>query len=85
MTGEEFANSEDTDKGIEPYLIDVKKQQTRVKEGKSRYLPLFISDNNGQKVYVAPIRGKGLWDAIWGYVAIDKEMVVQGAFFDQQR
>ena len=84
MTGEEFANSEDTDKGIEPYLIDVKKQQTRVKEGKSRYLPLFISDNNGQKVYVAPIRGKGLWDAIWGYVAIDKKMVVQGAFFDHK-
>jgi len=84
MTCEEFANSEDNDKGIEPYLIDVKKQQTRVKEGKSRYLPLFISDNNGQKVYVAPIRGKGLWDAIWGYVAIDKKMVVQGAFFDHK-
>ena len=84
MTGEEFANSKDADKGIEPYLIDVKKQQTRVKEGKSRYLPLFISNKNGKKVYVAPIRGKGLWDAIWGYVAVDEEMVVQGAFFDHK-
>ncbi|WP_452223276.1 Na(+)-translocating NADH-quinone reductase subunit C [Lacinutrix chionoecetis] len=82
MTGEEFKNSTDADKGIEPYLIDVKKQQARVKEGKSRYLPLFIGESNGKKLYVAPIRGKGLWDAIWGYVALDEEMVVQGAFFD---
>lgn len=82
MTGDEFKNSKDADKGIEPYLIDVKKQQTRVKEGKSRYLPLFIGESNGKKLYVAPIRGKGLWDAIWGFVALDDQMVVQGAFFD---
>ena len=25
--------------------------------------------------------GKGLWDAIWGYVALDENMVVQGALF----
>lgn len=82
MTGDDFKNSKDADKGIEPYLIDVKKQQTRVKEGKSRYLPLFIGESNGKKLYVAPIRGKGLWDAIWGFVALDDQMVVQGAFFD---
>lgn len=82
MTRDEFVNSKDLDKGKEPYLIDVKKQQARVKEGKSRYLPLFIGESNGKKLYVAPIRGKGLWDAIWGYVALDKDMVVQGAFFD---
>src|SRR5690606_14695603 len=28
--------------------------------------------------------GKGLWDAIWGYVALDKDLVVQGAFFDHK-
>jgi Na+-transporting NADH:ubiquinone oxidoreductase subunit C len=35
-------------------------------------------------VYVAPIYGKGLWDAIWGYVAMDENMVVQGAYFDHK-
>ena len=34
--------------------------------------------------YIAPIRGKGLWDAVWAYVAMDKNMVVQGAFFDHK-
>jgi Na+-transporting NADH:ubiquinone oxidoreductase subunit C len=45
-------------------------------------LPLFVGEKDGKTFYIAPIRGKGLWDAIWGYVALDKNMVVQGAFFD---
>lgn len=68
----------------EPYLIDVKKQQANVKEGKNRKLPLFVGERDGKTYYVAPIYGKGLWDAIWGYVAVDKDMVVQGAYFDHK-
>jgi Na+-transporting NADH:ubiquinone oxidoreductase subunit C len=66
------------------YLIDVKKQQAFAKEGKERKLPLFIGEKDGKTFYVAPIRGKGLWDAIWGYVAMDENMVVQGAYFDHK-
>ena len=64
------------------YLVDIKKEQASVKEGNSRRLPLFIGEKDGQTFYIAPIRGKGLWDAIWAYVAMDKDMVIQGAFFD---
>ncbi|REH56023.1 Na+-transporting NADH:ubiquinone oxidoreductase subunit C [Tenacibaculum gallaicum] len=66
------------------YLIDVKKQQTAAKEGKTRKLPLFVGEKEGKTFYIAPIRGKGLWDAIWGYVAMDRNMVVQGVFFDHK-
>ncbi len=66
------------------YLIDVKKQQALAKEGKVRKLPLFVGEKEGKTFYIAPIRGKGLWDAIWGYVAMDKNMVVQGVFFDHK-
>ena len=38
----------------------------------------------GVTLYVAPIRGKGLWDAIWGYVAMDENMIIQGAYFDHK-
>ncbi|MDG1037963.1 MAG: Na(+)-translocating NADH-quinone reductase subunit C [Polaribacter sp.] len=68
----------------EAYLIDVKKQQALAKSGKERKLPLFVGEKDGQTFYVAPIRGKGLWDAIWGYVAMDQDMVVQGAYFDHK-
>ena len=30
------------------------------------------------------ISGKGLWDAIWGYIAVDKNLVIQGVFFDHK-
>lgn len=70
--------------GQEPYLIDVKKQQANAKVGKPRKLPLFVGSKDGKAFYIAPIRGKGLWDAIWGYVALDENMVVQGAYFDHK-
>ncbi|TYA53190.1 Na(+)-translocating NADH-quinone reductase subunit C [Formosa maritima] len=66
------------------YLIDVKKQQTLAKAGEKRKLPLFIGEKEGQTYYIAPIRGKGLWDAIWAYIAMDDNMVIQGAFFDHK-
>jgi Na+-transporting NADH:ubiquinone oxidoreductase subunit C len=67
------------------YLIDIKKEKTLAKDPSySRRLPLFVGEKKGKKFYVAPIRGKGLWDAIWGYVALDENMIVQGAYFDHK-
>ncbi|WP_055445099.1 Na(+)-translocating NADH-quinone reductase subunit C [Lacinutrix himadriensis] len=66
------------------YLIDVKKQQTSAKAGNVRKLPLFVGEKDGQTFYIAPIRGKGLWDAVWAYIAMDENMVVQGAYFDHK-
>ena len=66
------------------YLIDVKKEQSLAKECKTRKLPLFVGEKNGKTFYVAPIYGKGLWDAIWGYVSLDENMVIQGAYFDHK-
>ena len=67
------------------YLIDVKKEKALAKEDDySRRLPLFVGEKEGKTFYIAPIRGKGLWDAIWAYVALDENMVVQGAYFDHK-
>ncbi|MDA9343862.1 Na(+)-translocating NADH-quinone reductase subunit C [Algibacter sp.] len=76
---DEKGNSTEDD---EAYLIDVKKEQAKAKNGGTRRLPLFVGEKDGKTFYIAPIRGKGLWDAIWAYVALDKDMVVQGTFFD---
>ncbi|SHJ06279.1 Na(+)-translocating NADH-quinone reductase subunit C [Algibacter luteus] len=67
------------------YLIDIKKEKSAAKDPDySRKLPLFVGEREGKTYYVAPIYGKGLWDAIWGYVALDENMVVQGAYFDHK-
>ncbi len=74
----------DVSEDAKAYLIDIKKQQTAAKEGKVRKLPLFVGEKDGKTFYIAPIRGKGLWDAVWGYVAMNADMVVQGAYFDHK-
>jgi len=69
----------------EAYLIEVKKEKTLAKDASyDRRLPLFIAEKDGKKYYVAPIRGNGLWNAIWGYVSMDENMIIQGAYFDHQ-
>ncbi len=67
------------------YLIDIKKEATEAKNPNyNRRLPLFIGEKDGVTLYIVPVRGKGLWDAIWGYIALDSQMVVQGVYFDHQ-
>ena len=69
----------------EAYLIEVKKEKTLAKDSSyDRRLPLFIAERDGKKYYVAPIRGKGLWDAVWAYVAMDENMTILGAYFDHK-
>jgi Na+-transporting NADH:ubiquinone oxidoreductase subunit C len=66
------------------YLIDLKKEETNAKAGKMRKLPVFIGEKDNKEFYIIPMRGKGLWDAIWGFVAVDKNMIVQGVYFDHK-
>lgn len=73
----------DVTENDEAYLIDIKKEKAKGDTSKRR-LPLFIGEKDGEKYYIAPIRGKGLWDAIWAYIAMDENMVIQGAYFDHK-
>lgn len=46
--------------------------------------PVFVAEKDGQKFYILPVRGMGLWDAIWGYVAVDDKLKVKGIVFDHK-
>jgi Na+-transporting NADH:ubiquinone oxidoreductase subunit C len=67
----------------EAYLIDRAREEalTRNPDYKKR-LPLFVGEKDGETFYIVPVLGKGLWDAIWGFVALDSDFVVKGVFFD---
>ena len=73
-------------KSSEAFGIDLKKESQKAKEvGYVRKLPLYVGNVDGQKTYVVPVYGKGLWDAIWGYVALEGDLkTVKGAFFDHK-
>ncbi len=81
IQGEEATEDENA------YLIDIKKEESLAKDDANykRRLPLFIGEKDGKTLYVIPMRGKGLWDAIWGYVSLDKDLVVEGVYFDHKR
>tara|TARA_R110002073_G_scaffold336208_1_gene530939 strand:- start:77672 stop:78442 length:771 start_codon:yes stop_codon:yes gene_type:complete len=69
------------------YLIDIKKESDKAKADANykRKLPLFIGEKDGKKFYIIPVRGIGLWDAIWGFIALQDDFdTVEGVFFDHK-
>ncbi|MCX2719228.1 Na(+)-translocating NADH-quinone reductase subunit C [Lentiprolixibacter aurantiacus] len=68
----------------EAFLIDLKKELAIAKDGGTPRLPVFIGEKDGKKYYILPMYGKGLWDAIWGFISLNEDMVVQGVYFDHK-
>jgi Na+-transporting NADH:ubiquinone oxidoreductase subunit C len=68
----------------EAYLIDMKKQLAEMKNGTTPRLPMLIGEKDEKKFFIIPLYGKGLWGPIWGFAALDDQMVVQGVYFDHQ-
>ena len=56
------------------------------KAQEERNYPVFIySENGGPRKYVVPVRGKGLWGPIWGYIALEADLnTIAGAVFDHK-
>jgi len=45
--------------------------------------PLYEASVEGKKYYIVPLRGAGLWNAIWGYIALEEDKnTIKGAVFD---
>lgn len=54
-----------------------------IAKGEKRDLPVFVAEVDGKKLYVFPLNGAGLWNKIWGYLAIDAadHSTIEGADF----
>lgn len=64
---------------------DVDMAQERKKPESDRLLPLFIFNKDGQKYYIISVRGNGLWDEIWGNIALKSDLeTIAGASFDHK-
>jgi Na+-transporting NADH:ubiquinone oxidoreductase subunit C len=50
-----------------------------------RYNPLYVAEKEGKTYYIIPLRGKGLWGPIWGFISLeDDQNTVYGAKFDHK-
>ena len=70
--------------GFDAFKVDMKKEMA--KPLKERMLPVYVAtlDDSSHSV-VVPLRGKGLWGPIWGYIAFREDMnTIVGSMFDHQ-
>ena len=84
----------DSKDATDPFNIDVKKDYRANKPVKGEIawdkashlnFPLYICEKDGEKLYVIPVVGSGLWGPIWGYVAIQNDLkTVYGVKFDHK-
>ena len=65
------------------FTVDLGKELR--KSAKDQVFPLYLADIEGEKYYIVPLRGQGLWDAIWGYIALKDDVnTIKGAIFDHK-
>lgn len=66
--------------------IDIDLKKEKKKPAEEMRLPLFVADVDGRTNYIVPVRGNGLWDEIWGFIALqDDYNEIIGVSFDHAR
>ncbi|BBE19094.1 Na(+)-translocating NADH-quinone reductase subunit C [Aquipluma nitroreducens] len=70
--------------GVVAFDVDLKTELE--KAASQRLLPVFVGTLDDQsKAYSLPVRGKGLWGPIWGYVSVKPDMnTIYGVTYDHQ-
>ncbi len=64
------------------FNIDLKAELYKQGKHKPYVLPLYVAEKNGQKIYIIPMRGVGLWGPIWGNIALSSNFdKVIGVYF----
>lgn len=52
---------------------------------KAGKLALYLCNVNGEKKFIVPVYGMGLWGPIWGYIAVNEDgKTVYGAYFNHE-
>jgi len=57
--------------GIDAFSVDLSKEI--VKPVEERRLPIYVGTVDDSTQYIIPVRGKGLWGPIWGYIALKSD------------
>lgn len=66
---------------VDAFEVDLAKELKKPVE--EQVFPLYIAEVEGEKYYVVPLRGNGLWNAIFGYISLKDDVnTVKGATFD---
>jgi len=68
---------------IDGDAFEIDLQDENRKPMEERQLPVFVANVDGNAFYIVPLRGNGLWGAIWGYLSLESDLAtIAGANFD---
>jgi Na+-transporting NADH:ubiquinone oxidoreductase subunit C len=73
--------------GIIAEKVDIGKNYKLAPEAREYPVFKFVAENNPDEVesYILPVYGNGLWDRIWGYLALSGDLnTVKGIVFDHK-
>lgn len=74
-------NQGEEKEGVNAFDVDLAKEIKRT-AGEQNF-PLYIAEVDGETYYIIPLRGSGLWNAIFGYIALQDDVnTIKGAVFD---
>jgi len=77
-------NDGSVDKTVDAFS-DIKLAIEVKKDANTQRFPLYVAAVDSATYYIVPLRGSGLWDAIWGYIALDEDRnTIKGAVFDHK-
>ena len=70
--------------GVDAFTVVLNVEQKKPLE--QQYLPVFDAiPDDGEKVIILPVEGKGLWGPIYGYVSLKSDMnTIYGVTFDHK-
>ena len=87
MSGKELSKEEVEAKGYKGGMAEnVDMAQERKKPEADRILPMYIfKKSDGKDITILSVRGNGLWDEIWGFIAIKEDNnTISGVAFDHK-
>ena len=71
--------------GLSGDAIDAKYSEVITEELEEQGGKVFVAQVNGATKFVLPVKGRGLWGGLWGYISIDEDKQhVYGTYFDHE-
>ena len=75
-----LTNNGDIDNAVSAFNINLALEIK--KDINTQRFPLYVANVDNNKYYIIPLRGNGLWNAIWGYMALKEDInTIKGVSF----
>ena len=78
-----LTNNGDIDNSVSAFNINLALEIK--KDINNQRFPLYVANIDDNRYYIIPLRGNGLWNAIWGYIALKEDVnTIKGVSFGHQ-